>query len=128
MRDVRHPLSRILTTVPGLELAYLFGSYATGSARPDSDIDGAVRFPEALTGERKMDLIERSADELGRPVDVVDLHEVPEPVTGEVKKGIRLWGTDTAHAQLLFRHGLNVADFLLLRQSTLEARRQAWIR
>jgi len=128
MRDVRQPLSKILAAIPGLELAYLFGSYATGSARPDSDIDVAVRFPEALTGERKMDLIERIADELGCPVDVVDLHEVPEPVTGEVVKGIRLWGTDTAHAQLLFRHLLNVADFLPLRQSILEARRQAWIR
>ena len=128
MRDVRRPLAKVLSAVPGLELAYLFGSYAAGSARPDSDIDVAVRFPETLTAERKLQLIELIAGELGCPVDVIDLHDVPEPITGEVMQGIRLVGTDSAHARLLFRHLLNVADFLPLRQSILETRRRAWIR
>ena len=128
MRDVRQPLLGILSAIPGLELAYLFGSYAAGSAGPDSDIDIAVRFPRALRLEQKLQLIERIADALGCPVDVIDLHDVPEPITGEVMKGTRLVGTDSAHARLLFRHLLNVADFLPLRQSILETRRRAWIR
>ena len=38
--------------------------------------------------------------ELGCPVDIVDLYPVPEPITGQVFKGIRLIGSDTAHAAL----------------------------
>lgn len=36
-------LSRCLAEVPWVEFAYLFGSHAQGRARPDSDIDVAVK-------------------------------------------------------------------------------------
>jgi len=128
MPDVKQTLVRILSTMPGVELAYLFGSHAAGRARADSDVDVAVRMSGPLTAQIKIELIERIAQELGCPVDVVDLYDVPEPVTDEVMKGVRLVGSDAAHAQLLFRHLLNVADFLPIRQSILEARRRAWTR
>lgn len=54
MRQVQE-LLRILRS-QGLEIsaAYLFGSYASGTAGPDSDIDVAVISPD-LTGDRVQD-------------------------------------------------------------------------
>jgi hypothetical protein len=58
-------------------------------------------------------------------VDIVDLYELPEPITGKAMQGVRLVGTDEANARLLPRHLLNVADFLPLRQRLLDERRPA---
>jgi uncharacterized protein len=124
---MQQTLTRLLTGEPGLELAYLFGSHSRGTARPDSDVDVAVRFQRPMTAEQKRCLIESIAGEIGRAVDIVDLHDVPEPITGEAIQGVRLVGTDEAHARLLTRHLLNVADFLPLRQRILDERRSAWI-
>jgi len=128
MPQVKETLTRLLANEPGLELAYLFGSHSRGSARPDSDVDVAVRFQRPMTVEQKLSLIGCIANELGCAVDIVDLYDLPEPITGEAMQGVRLVGTDEAHARLLTRHLLNVADFLPLRQRLLDERRSAWIR
>jgi predicted nucleotidyltransferase len=128
MSQVKETLQRLLANASGLELAYLFGSHARGTARPDSDVDVAVRFQGAMTAVQKMSLIESIANELGCVVDIVDLYDVPEPITGEALQGLRLVGTDEAHARLVTRHLLNVADFLPLRKRMLDERRSAWIR
>jgi uncharacterized protein len=128
MAQLKATLTRLLADEPGLELAYLFGSHARGTARPESDVDVAVRFRQPMTAQQKISLIESIANRLGRAVDVIDLHDVPEPITGEAIQGLRLIGTDEAHARLLTRHLLNVADFLPLRQRILDERRSAWIR
>jgi predicted nucleotidyltransferase len=120
-------LKRLLSDLPGLQLAFLFGSHASGTARPDSDIDLAVLLDLPLTPELKQSLTESVAAELGCPVDIIDLFEAPEPITGEVLKGQRLAGDDMAYARLLTRHVMNVADFLPLRQRILDERRRAWI-
>jgi len=117
----------MLSEFPGLELAFLFGSHAHGTARPDSDIDLGVLFRQAITAEQKLNLIEAIASEFGCAVDIVDLHGIPEPVTGEVMQGRRLIGTDAAHARLLYRHLLEAADFLPLRQRILDERGAAWL-
>jgi uncharacterized protein len=128
MSEVSETLKRLLSETPGLELAILFGSHASGRARPDSDVDLAVRFGRPLSPELKQALTESVAVELGCAVDIVDLFDAPEPITGEVLKGQRLFGDDSAHARLLTRHVMNVADFLPLRQRILDERRSAWIR
>ena len=64
---------------------------------------------------------------LGRPVDIVDLHDAGEPILGQVFKGERILGLDSVYASLLSRHLLNTADFLPLRQRILKERREAWI-
>jgi uncharacterized protein YutE (UPF0331/DUF86 family) len=59
-------------------------------------------------------------------VDIVDVNEAPDPILGEVFKGQRLLGDDTAYAQLLTRHLLNTA--VPLRERILKERRDRWIR
>jgi predicted nucleotidyltransferase len=128
MNQTTSNLKRLLEDTPGLELAFLFGSRASGKARPDSDLDLAVLLDRPLPADLKLRLTESVADAFGCAVDVIDLFGVPEPITGEVLKGQRLIGTDESHARLMTRHLTNVADFLPLRQRLLDERRTTWIR
>lgn len=120
-------LIALLSQYPEIKLAILFGSQATGNVRSDSDIDLGILAQAPLTADFKLQLIQTIGAEFGRPVDIVDLYHVPEPITGQVFKGIRLIGDDAAYAELLTRHLLNVADFLPLHQRILTERRNRWI-
>jgi len=64
----------------GLELAFVFGSVATGTARDDRDLDIAVQAPQPLSSSQKMALIGDLAEAMGRPVDLIDLRTVGEPL------------------------------------------------
>ena len=121
------PLTALLSHYPQIKLAILFGSQATGNARPDSDIDLGLLAQTPLSADFKLQLIQTIGAEFGCPVDIVDLYHVPEPITGQVFKGMRLVGSDTTYAELLTRHLLNVADFLPLHQRILTERRNRWI-
>lgn len=126
MAAIDEQLARFLTRYPNLKLAMLFGSQATGQAAPGSDIDLGLLFDMPLSGSDKLGIIEAIGAEFGRPVDIVDLFYVPEPVTGQVFKGKRLLGDDTVYAELLTKHLVNTADFLPLRERILAERRTAW--
>jgi len=120
-------LQQILSGYPMIELALLFGSQASGEATPDSDIDLALLCDIPLTSELKLELMGKLGEVFGRAVDIVDLHNAPEPVLGQALKGRRLIGDDGRYAQLLTRHVLNNADFVPLRERILTERREAWI-
>lgn len=112
-----------------IRLAIVFGSLATGRARPDSDLDIAVAADAPLTAERKMALIGELASVTGRSVDLIDLATAGEPLLGQILAGgKRLLGTDQAYAELLRRHLFDQADFLPLRKRMLRERREAWLR
>ena len=117
----------VLADFPGLVLAVLFGSSASGKQRPDSDIDIAVAAHQALTASEKMAIIEALAERTGRPVDLIDLKGVAEPLLGQiVRHGRRLLGSDNAYGQLISRHLFEQADFMPYRSRVLAERRAAW--
>jgi len=117
----------VLAGFPGVVLAVLFGSIAMGRQRPDSDLDIAVAAREALTAAEKMALIEALAERTGRPVDLIDLKVVTEPLLGQiVRHGRRLRGSDSAYGQLISRHLFEQADFMPYRSRLLAERRAAW--
>lgn len=128
MSQVAKLLTELLASFPQIELAFLFGSHAKGTASADSDIDLAVLAAEPLTGSLKLEMMGQIGKRFGRPVDLVDLHAGAEPLLGEVLKGQRLLGSDESHARLLTRHLLNMADFVPLQQRILAERRHAWMR
>lgn len=72
--------------------AYLFGSHATGKARPGSDIDIAVYVDEATPEETYLDLSLRlarrlvSAAGVGPVEAVVVLNEAPLPLAGRIRR------------------------------------------
>jgi predicted nucleotidyltransferase len=121
-------LQGVLAQFPQLELAVLFGSVARGQAHAHSDLDLAVQAPHPLTAPAKQALIEALAAATGRPVDLVDLKVVGEPLLGQIlKHGRRLLGSDTAYARLTYQHLLDQADFMPYRNRILAERRAAWL-
>jgi len=111
-----------------IRIAVVFGSIARGSAGPDSDLDIAVAARQPLSSEQRSALIEGLAERTGRPVDLIDLATVGEPLMGKiVTEGIWVLGSRTEKAQLLTRHLIEQADFLPYRERILEQRRKGWI-
>lgn len=111
-----------------LEITILFGSLASGTAHPHSDVDLAVSAGTPLATPARIQLIEEIAAATGRPVDLVDLTQAGEPLLGEIiTSGIRLTGNDETHARFLTRHLFDQADFAPYRARILAERRQSWI-
>jgi predicted nucleotidyltransferase len=121
-------IRRVLERYPHIRLAILFGSFATGRIRPDSDLDVAVDAGRPITVDEKMKLIEDLAIEIGRPIDLIDLHTAGEPLLGRiVTRGRRLIGDDTRYAEWIRKHLFEKADFMPYRSRILAERRQRWI-
>jgi uncharacterized protein len=118
----------LLARRPQIRLAILFGSLATGRGHKDSDIDLAIDIGRPLTANEKMSLVSELAEQTGRPVDLVDLQTVGEPLLGQVlQHGKRLLGEDERYAELIKRHLFAEADFMPLYRRILRERRTAWI-
>lgn len=117
-----------LTGHPHVRQALIFGSVASGRARPDSDLDIAVAADQALDSAEKTRLIQSLAVATGRPVDLIDLKVVGEPLLGQIlKSGIRILGSNADQAELIRRHLFDTEDFLPYVTRLLRERRQAWI-
>lgn len=121
-------IKQVLVRHPYISLAILFGSLAKGNAGRDSDLDLAISAGRPLEQHEKIQLIAELAEALGRPVDLVDIFSVGEPLLGQIiSKGKRIIGDDTTYAMLLSKHLFNQADFMPYRSRILKERRQAWI-
>ena len=84
--------------VPGLAAAYLFGSFARGEARPDSDVDVGLLYskppPSTLEGQPYLAGAELESL-LGRRVDLVVLNAAPVDLVHRVlRDGILLLEPD----------------------------------
>jgi predicted nucleotidyltransferase len=124
-----HQLTVLLSKYPELRIAILFGSMAGERVRPDSDLDLALAADRPLDASLKLAVMDDISELTGRTVDVVDLKVVGEPLLGEIiTKGIRILVTDQREMErLIRRHLTETEDFLPLRRSILNSRRQAWI-
>ncbi len=121
---IRHVLSRF----PGIRVAVLFGSLASGRAGPESDLDLGVALDTPLDRETRMALIGALAEVTGRPVDLIDLRTAGEPLLGRIlTQGRRLISDPEAYAALIRRHLFEEADFMPYRRRILAERRKAWI-
>jgi uncharacterized protein len=84
---LRERLGQLLTE-HDVVFSYVFGSVARGDARPDSDVDLAVAFPDVLPASERFDRTLRlgAAVEalLDRQVDLVDLAEAPLRLQGRI--------------------------------------------
>ncbi len=127
MNLIGDQIKGVLLGFPGIRLAILFGSQASGTSDSNSDIDLALLFDEPISDTLKIALIEDLATEFGRSIDIVDIFFCPEPIMGQVFKGERLIGDDALYAQCLTKHLINAADFLPIRERILRERREAWI-
>jgi predicted nucleotidyltransferase len=126
--DLHRTILQALAPFDEIEQVVLFGSLARGRARPDSDLDLAVEALRPLTSDEKIAMIEALALACSRPVDLVDLKTAGQPLlTQVVISGVRLKGSDTAWARLVYRNIIDNEDFVPLQQRILKARQAAWI-
>ena len=129
MDKLDNQLREVLASFPQLILALVFGSVAKGLQRIDSDLDIAVAAKQALKANEKMAIIAALAEKTGRPVDLIDLKVVGEPLLGQiVQHGRRLMGSDGEYGRLISRHLFEKVDFMPYRNRILAERRAAWIR
>jgi len=126
--SIENTIRAALASYAGIRTLILFGSLATGHEKRESDIDLAIDAGQTLDAESKMALIEKIAGCTGRPVDLIDLRTVGEPLLGQILKyGKRLAGDDRAYAELIKRHVFDEADFMPYYRRILGERRNAWI-
>jgi uncharacterized protein len=127
-QGLKETILAAISTQPDIGLAILFGSLAVGKGRVESDLDLAVDAGRRLTASEKMVLISELAGRTGRPVDLVDIHAVGEPLLGQIlRHGKRILGSDKHYANLIRRHLFDQADYLPYRNRILAERRQSWI-
>ena len=127
-RTLKQALLAAICIQPGIGLVIMFGSLVAGKGRMESDLDLAVDAGRRLTASEKIALISELARRTGRPIDLVDIHTVGEPLLGQIlRHGKRLLGSNTHYANLIRRHLFDQADYLPYRNRILAERRQAWI-
>jgi predicted nucleotidyltransferase len=118
----------VVRTQRTIRLAILFGSLAAGRGGVESDLDLAIDIGQCLTAGEKMALISNLSEKTGRPVDLIDLRAIGEPLLGQIlRHGRRILGSDLIYTQLLLRHLFEQADYLPYRNRILAERKQIWI-
>lgn len=121
-------IRQALSSYPDLKLVVLFGSLARGSETPDSDLDVAVQSDGPLSVEQKMEMTSALALAFNRPVDLIDLHSVGQPLLSEIMaEGKRIQGSNEDWAKLVFRNIMDNEDFVPLQKRLLRERRKAWL-
>ena len=122
-------IGQVLARHPSIVVAILFGSFATGHSRNDSDLDLAVASTTPLDPQIRIHLIGELAIGLGRPVDLIDLAQTHGPLLQQIlTKGRLLICTDrTRYADLLLRVVYAEADVMPYYRRILAERRRAWI-
>jgi predicted nucleotidyltransferase len=108
-------------------IALLFGSVASGSNRPESDIDIAVLAKTEISSPFKKSLIEQISLITGTAVDIVDLRNAGQPLLGQIIcNAKRLKGSSSDLAALYSRNAIDAADFMPYVSRTLKERQIAW--
>ncbi len=121
-------ICHILSPYPSIKLVVLFGSLTKDKAKFESDLDLAVLCEKPLTQDKKMQLISILAKNFMRPVDLIDLQTVGEPLLGQIlANGRRIIGSDTCYGHLIARHLYAEADFMPYQRRILKERRKRWI-
>lgn len=127
--EIAERVKGALCAEPGLHLAILYGSAATGKMRPDSDLDIAVLFERPLNPTQKMELISRLERELKRDVDLIDLFSLSGTILKQVlcKGRVLIQQKAGALAELTQRMIYNQADMMPYVSRTLIERQRRFI-
>ena len=119
----------ILCQEPGLKLAILYGSAAAGKMRADSDIDIALLFDRPLSDNKKIELLTRLEQELGRDIDLVDLFFLNGTILKQIlsKGQVLIQVKPGVLAGLVQRMIYNQADMMPYVTRTLIERQQRFV-
>lgn len=121
-KSIAQQIAHTLAKHEEIQLAFVFGSAARGTLRPDSDVDVAVLGGGQLSTESRLALMAELSLALKREVDLVDLYDAWGLILRQVlTTGILvLKRPGSAHAALLKRMLFDQADMEPLRQRIIE--------
>lgn len=126
--EEENAIRQTLLSFAEIRMVIIFGSLAKHRATFNSDLDIAVLTEKKITPELKLSLINTLASLVGRPIDLIDLNDVGEPLLGEIlQHGKMIIGSATLKGDLLTRHLMDLADFVPYQTRILKERRNAWI-
>jgi predicted nucleotidyltransferase len=102
--DILTPISSILRGYPEIELAFLFGSYAGGTATAESDMDIAILCRQAPSFDRSQEIRSALCAGMKREVDLVVLNGASPILRMQVlKKGIILLDNASVYEDFFVR-------------------------
>ena len=106
-------ISKLLSLQTDLELAWIYGSYASGRQTDQSDIDIAVAGNTPLTTERRLELSEQLTQVTHKEIDLVDLQAAHGIIFSQVLTLGKLVVNKNSplYAQLIKRMWFDRADF-----------------
>ena len=100
-------MPEIIAGFPSIKVMYLFGSYASGTSRSDSDVDIAVFTDGRETPTMDLDLGVFLQQRLKRPVDVVIMQKASPILQHEVlRKKVCIFEKNTAGRAFLENQSL----------------------
>ncbi|MGP3777962.1 type VII toxin-antitoxin system MntA family adenylyltransferase antitoxin [Halanaerobium saccharolyticum] len=82
-----------------VELIYLFGSYAKGNARPDSDLDLAFLSSKEIDDYQRFLTAQKLASKLNIEVDLIDLKKASTVFKAQIIQGKLLYAEDKKQKQ-----------------------------
>lgn len=87
-------IESVRSKIENVKLIYLFGSFASGQQRADSDLDIAILPIKALDNLTRWQIAQELACELDIDVDLVDLNTASTVLCQQViTQGQLLWGS-----------------------------------
>jgi len=81
------------------EMIYLFGSYAKGNARPDSDLDLAFLSSKEIDDYQRFLTAQKLASKLNIEVDLIDLKKASTVFKAQIIQGKLLYAEDKKQKQ-----------------------------
>ena len=66
------------------EVIILFGSYARGEQRPDSDVDLAIKSPKEISKKEIFELTQELEQLLKKDIDLIDLNAISDSFRYEI--------------------------------------------
>lgn len=122
-------LVEAFTPYPGVAVAILYGSHASARQRDTSDIDIAVAFETVMSTEQRLALHEHLAQQLKRPIDLVDLFQAHGVLLNEIisRGKVVVKRNPEVYARFIARAMFENADFMPHYQAILAQRRFRYI-
>lgn len=117
-------LTSYFESIPEIEVAILYGSFATNNYNAQSDIDLSVYLKNSLTVEIKEQTISDLSILFHRPIDIVDLKSIHAPLSQEIlSKGIWIkLNSLTLKESIIKKMLYEVADFLPMKMNAQKSK------
>ncbi len=123
--NINQAINQWLNEEPSIHFAILFGSFAKGTNRKDSDIDLAIELDVPMSIDTKLSLLQSLGEITDKTIDFIDLKTVGEPLLNQIiQHGKQLKGSKQNFIELSIKNVNQMQDFVPYIKRTLKERRK----